>query len=754
MARQPRRTKIELNGFKKGDDVSKLAVYAADRSRKVIEMAEVDEKGYFNLSGDALKKANQVLIGPAVDNLQSADKRIFTSFRVSQFKKVLQTSATIDISKNNWSRWRWFKRCVNGDVKHCYPWPILVNQFMEKVAFAKTTNITSISRKSGTRSAMDASIAEPAVASAIAKPSKSAIWPFKCNTVCDGLVEVYRRICCCHPWIIYDERLPDLLYELEKLVPEIPELRWPPIPDPDPGPWRSLVKNGALDELAINAPKDLKALKSLPPDQVASYINARPYLFCLCGSAKKVAQGIIRSDGEFHICWREWPILMRVNCHEDYAYVVKQNVDGETSVIYDGVAAHQWYHYSDDPTLVSYHRDAISCRKDPFPDEEGAFVLLQDIGLTGTYNLETPDASGWNSVDSPDYNDGLAFPAVNADAAKGKLLNRNWGGKLLLRAYFSDAMKDVGAKYYRISVVKANSSGDPSGDRTYLPVSQWRYYEVIGSDIFVRKVALGPDSKGDENHLYEIPYDSDERDWQSGQYHAVLDTRDYANGRFLLTIEIFDDSGNLLRPNGTEAPDDVNSNEAGFTFRRWYQETGPMANVPFAALTHMLWWDNRRTIADIVDLRKDGAASDAECQFIFGNADSNFSVGYRAYHPEPMFLLNHRLWWRRGLNGPYDYMTIPNYDPNYVGMPPDAPHPSHQHTFGHMLDGHPKCAFTVNLHSNIKTFNGIGTLHGLEGWDQAAFALDVSGLCIPIAEIDLEAIRSKPLLDRILTDRK
>ena len=44
-----------------------------------------------------------------------------------------------------------------------------------------------------------------------------------------------------------------------------------------------------------------------------------------------------------------------------------------------------------------------------------------------------------------------------------------------------------------------------------------------------------------------------------------------------------------------------------------------------------------------------------------------------------------------------------------------------------MLDGlsNPKCSFSANLHVNVKTFNGIGTLDGLDAWDQAAFALEM-----------------------------
>ena len=52
------------------------------------------------------------------------------------------------------------------------------------------------------------------------------------------------------------------------------------------------------------------------------------------------------------------------------------------------------------------------------------------------------------------------------------------------------------------------------------------------------------------------------------------------------------------------------------------------------------------------DLRLDGVASSAECQFLVGTPSSTFSSGYRAYHQNSMFLYNYTLWWRRGCPTP------------------------------------------------------------------------------------------------------
>ena len=176
-------------------------------------------------------------------------------------------------------------------------------------------------------------------------------------------------------------------------------------------------------------------------------------------------------------------------------------------------------------------------------------------------------------------------------------------------------------------------------------------------------------------------------------------------------------TGNKLRPTGSSGP----GADKPFTFRRWSQEIGPLDNVPYAALTHMFWWDNRPSVAHIDDLRLDGVASSAECQFLVGTPSSTFSSGYRAYHQNSMFLYNYTLWWRRGLGGPSSTLIT---SPDNAGQPPAPVAVSPTATFGSMLGPHNRCSFSLNLHVNVKTTNGSGVLSYLDADDQAAFALE------------------------------
>src|SRR5262249_23644267 len=108
-------------------------------------------------------------------------------------------------------------------------------------------------------------------------------WPFRCRVICNGVVEVYRRTCCCQPWIINDSRIPELIRDLEHIIrgfPKVPPIPHPAPPDPPPFAETLFFKEGALDEMALNAYHDLAAIRALPATEVVNYINARPYLLC------------------------------------------------------------------------------------------------------------------------------------------------------------------------------------------------------------------------------------------------------------------------------------------------------------------------------------------------------------------------------------------------------------------------------------------------------------------------------------------
>ncbi len=738
---------INLEGLDADETRPDMAITAWSRNGECLHSAVVAEDGSFSFPADILENTHLVRIGPENAEVELLEEVALT-YRADQFRKVLEVGV-INVARAIWDDWFIHWRCVTGRVRVCRrsPW-----WYADLIRFATLPLVAE--HRQFSPSIETRALALPTTASASLEQSTALVpssrispaasldeliaWPLRCAPVCRGTVEVYRRTCCCKPWVFLDPRLDGLIRDLEDLIRDIPQ-PYPPLPDPpgpgpDPAPFAQEIffKDGALDEIALRAAQDLKALRALPAQQIPTYINARPYLLCRCYSCSlpvKVAEGPLGPNGRFNICWLDFPRIQRPGCHNEYSYVVKQSFGAFTITIYNGLAANRWHHAGDDPTLTSYHPLAYGCRTNP----GGAEVYLDVIGETGAHELITPDADGPDSVQSPVSNSGLVFPVPGP---KGH--NRNWGGTLKLSYMFTEGIQDVGAKFYRISVVEADAAGNPiESTRHYLDAGLSWNKNVSGHII---PVSLGPISAGTgadtQNFLYQIPFDTNPTtDWNADQYHAYLNTNDprWSNPekRHLVMLEIFDKDGQRLRPTGRPATGlGGPETEAAFTYRRRYQETGSTKEVPYGALTHMFWWDNRDVVADIVSLYKSGFEFNAECLFFGGTPDSTFGVGYRAYHPEEKFQLSHSIKWRRGLGstaGSQDTLQPSKY--SNVGKPSDPPDVSATNTFGDMLrlDLDPtrlKCAFTAFLDIWNKRTDGDNLGYDHKG-DTAAFVLEI-----------------------------
>jgi hypothetical protein len=719
------RLALEFADLPADQEPPKVVVHVLDREGDTIHRAESTKAGEVSLPANVLDRAHKITLS-AADAEEGAQPAMV--LRAYEVQALMEEGNPLAISKSQWGSLYGWRTCVDGSVKHCLPFPYVIE------SLALQTQINKL---------------------AFPPPVRPPFWP-RCETVCDGEVIVYQRTCCCGPWIIKDPRLQDLIDRLKELLQQQPPIKWPP-PPPPPDGWQTFpprpgpgpdpvppelegeqlgfLRGGAISRAALHAEVDIEQLQSLEGESLRSYVAEREYLrpfWCTCGAPQQVGVGRIRPDGTFNICWWAPRIFLRPNCHHEYAFVVRQNINGSTVTIYDGVAANKWFTSTSGIELVSWDWRAVGCRGNPFPGESGAVVILQDIGATESWRLKTPNQDTWDSVLPPAFNDGLLDPVATLAAAKGNYHNSNWGGTLALRYHFSEPLKGQDGIYYRVSVVRADASGNPTGTRSYYasPLS-WLYFEIIGTDYWVQSDSLGPQTIGGEANLYRIPYDAD-RDWHDGQYHAFIDTTAFANDRYLIMIEIFDATGNKIRPNGSSGP----GADKDFTFRRWYQQIGPTANVPYAALTHMFWWDNRAAVAELTGtLRKDGNPSGGQCQFILGDKDpttgSKFSADYRAYHPNEMFIVQHNLWWKRGIGGgagttgDISWPPPPPPSPRYdnVGMPPAAAGTTPQVPFATMLGPEEKCSFALNLHVDVKTTNGSGVLTYLDANDQGAFAL-------------------------------
>ena len=704
---KPGTGRILLDGFEEGRERPSLTIHVLDDAGKTLTSVPVERDGTFPLEAVKSERAARIMIGPSDAKVE--ERRKFYTVPGETVRRAIEVNPELAIGGRVWQPWLGFTRCVSGNVRRCFPFPHVIDDILVSRNLARLQDVRTL-----------------------VKFRPLARYPFiRCSPVCFGTVEVYRRVCCCHPPVVIDP--DDLPIEVNPDFPFIPE---DPLGDlgpigPRPGPGTApfalqqlVLTGGAIDEAKV-ARLEMRGLpKTLALDVRREFILRHPFFWCNCGVPHKVGQGFVQDGGTFSVCWKDFPQILLPHCHEEFAYVVSQPIGGVMVTIYNGVAANQWFSAGDQPTLTSYHYRAIGCRESDVPGQ-GPFVVLEDIGATPSHQLATPVQTSFQSVDTPEYNSGLLNPVANPLAAVGQLLNRNLGGNVALQYHFTESMRPVGAVYYRIQVARADDSGNPTGAWSVLPPMTWATWKL--NTATPGSIALGPHPAGPHTDLSTIPYDTGaplgpNEEWQDGQFHGVIPTTDLTDGRYLVMIEVFNAAGARLKP--LAAPAGEAGTATGFTFRRWNVPASTVA-VPFAALTHMMWWDNREAVATIEDIRLDGDESSEECQFLEGGAGLPVTLGYRAYHPQPgtpSFLHRHSLVITRGLNGPsWDVANLPG-DEVGEGVAPGISLPK---TLGELLVGHQKCAFAVNLHAHVKTTNGAGTLTNLDDSATAAFAAEI-----------------------------
>ncbi|MBI5026382.1 MAG: hypothetical protein HZC12_06610 [Nitrospirae bacterium] len=733
---------VELHGLKPGEEKPKIVMYLLDATGTIQEKVACVVEGKLTLDPALAEERQKILaLGPEVKDLKELRRDMLLQFRIGEQWPIWESIKVIEIPRDWWFDWPLFKTCVSGRVRRC--WPIF-------------KPLLPRPELGGIQIPIHPTIPFP--------------WSQRCSPICNGVVEVYERECCCPPWIIPD--ISDILRKLKELVEVWPPHVFPPPPPPppdkigpigprpgpDPSPidrtvLRSLKRNESfgikplIAEMPEHLSQDIKALETMPQAEAIKYVWERPHLwhFCCTCSERKLGETTLGPDGHFTFCYTRFPRLFRRHCRRSYFYKVKQWQENQWVYIYDGSASHQYFTADQFADLKTWKGRACA-GDDPDVPYERPFVMLQDIGSTHSWRLVShwlgKDVAGNdltqiddNSVAMPPANGGLANPPGPGGATLMQLVNQPWGEMLWFRLYFHPGMKALGARYYRISIVPAGPNGNPTpgSTPTYLtnPIS-WLKFVYVGGQVQVLGEGLGPNPVGGNVGLYRIPYREDAL-WLEGQHHQVWDTRLQANGKYLLAIEIFDAAGNRLTPgvaNGTDIHKD-------FDYLRWLEETGPdsVSRVTFAKLQHLFWINNLPVYADIVDLRKDGVASGDECQFMTGPEDSTLSAGFRAFHstlnsgaPPETFMYYYTMWWHRGLNGPNGTIETggANRPSNSLADPPAV---SATQTFAQMLGTNTvgaKCTFAVNLRVYAKHTNGSRRLLEYDREDQAAFALEIT----------------------------
>src|SRR5262245_51756353 len=551
--------RVRLDG---GDDIPerpKVAFYVVEPGKTT--QLDIGDDGSISFDPKYVDRARRFVVTAADADPNDKDRAFMV--RPETMRRAVE-AGELTVPPSGWARFILVRRCVDATIRRCFPWRFVIDDLLDRVVQLRAAS-TSI-----------ATLARPDLAQLL-HPG------FGCAPICSGSVEVWRRQCCCVPPIVLDPPpvivdgpddppIPDPgpLHEF----PPIPPV--PPGPGPDPAPFDlqdAVLSGGAIDTAKVAALQQARWPGHLCP----------PVPACFCGPPVKVGDGFVGEGGSIHVCWLTPLTLTPVNCHDEYAFIVRQNIAGTTVTIYDGVAAGQWFESGDDIHLTSFHPQAIGCREDDFP-VPGAepFVVLQDIGSTPSYRLTTPLPASADSVVTPGTGSGLLDLDAGADWA--------CGGDLALRYHFSEiaglSMQALGAVYYRVQWAPATTAGNPAGTWETVPVPAWNTWRVVGTDIVPGSHALGPNAAGGETDLFYIPFETGAplvgmEEWQDGQFHAFVPTAAKAQGLYLIRIEVFDSAGNRLEP-GTTA----------FTYRRWDTATTTVP-VTFGALTHLIHTDNR-----------------------------------------------------------------------------------------------------------------------------------------------------------------
>lgn len=718
------KVRLTLNGINQKDEKPVVALYTLNEKgipQKKIVAAENEE---IKIPKKLKEQQAIIALGPDVEDFKNLDTETLIKFDSKSFILDLELKPEIEIPELQWKPWQFFKVCVSGKVQKCFfpffPFPIPVpNPILQ-------TPINPLIKLNGFDSKM---IKAQQTLDFLSPPILQ-----KCLPLCHGIVEIYEQTCCCNIW--------DIIPDIPELIPEIPFPIDPPIPPtllPIPNfpkiptlnnainverKENVLLKNDAvqLDEATI---ADLKTLISIKSQEAQfEFIEKRPQLIpVLCGrrncTSKKVGETKIGFDGKFSFCYlKPFQILLPFkSCTTTYYYKVKQNIDGVDTYVYDGSVAKQFFAKDEAAKLTTFHRLAETCETPEPPVPGDNYVMLQEIGNTDSYELNSEEQNGASSIPDISENSGLLKFSNTENCPLAKTLN--------LRLYFDAGLEAADINYYKLSIIPVDNNGLVTGNKqTLTEAKAWRKFSNDGQANIVAEL-LGPKMVDTQNGLYKIPYVNDNNRWLGGQFHYSLNTSSFSNGKYLLVLELFDSNGNKLIPS--------NALDAGagiakpFIFKKW-EDRSTTKDILYSDLTHVIHINNTPCVGEIIDLRLNGVVNEDEnnCQFIedTSNGSTPLSLGFRAYQ-EDGFMKNYLLQYQKGLNG-----SLQKLDMGTTNVPPGLPSfndigESASKTIAELLGEDDKCTFSLKLTVEAKHTNGSGFIRAYNEEDIASFAASI-----------------------------
>jgi hypothetical protein len=338
--------------------------------------------------------------------------------------------------------------------------------------------------------------------------------PFEDFPIGNATVEVFEV----DPFWLWIPKLPEkVIDDLRDVIIELPEPINPPIPPidprglPEPKPFPPVPKPRSLaKKLNADGLHKIKLLKQ-SPEYKALQLKAKtqsnfefrqtllekpklilPFL-CLyfphLVKMQKLTEAVTDECGKFSA------VFFR-GCNNtdkpDLYFKVKQVVPEKGEVtIYEpkpiSCYTHWNYQCGTEVTLRSTHPDAVANSNcGGFPS--GRYLVFKSVGVKAMSQIFGCGAAATNS-----QNIGLLDD--------GKDPGSPFGGGLYFKADFSPSLRNLGIRYYKISVKGPGTNGifKPLRHKIY------RFYNEQSGDTLVRKsYTLGPDKDG-HTDLYEIP---------------------------------------------------------------------------------------------------------------------------------------------------------------------------------------------------------------------------------------------------------
>lgn len=190
-------------------------------------------------------QVGSVAFGPDVEDFKDLPKESLVSYRLAQ-KIDLWRKQGVVLPRDVWDRFRFQFACVSGTVRKCRPW------FWDLIDDLRLRPMFELAQVARIR---------PITADLLPHLS----FPASCQPLCDGIVEIYERECCC-----LHIHVPDLLDRLRDILDILPIPIPDPVPDPLPGPdpepfaprllrakARTIQQSGSPLDLAAVPPENL-----------------------------------------------------------------------------------------------------------------------------------------------------------------------------------------------------------------------------------------------------------------------------------------------------------------------------------------------------------------------------------------------------------------------------------------------------------------------------------------------------------------